>query len=143
MKYIKKHFDAAEVVAYEQELTDNQLDKDSLFDTSVHPSLKGPDVYDIVRSLPTFAGLKERLFADQGGICCYCGCRLHYPTQPQYIVEHVYPKDLDRAMAGEYANLLLSCRLSDEEKDSLKKCKRNNVNRFFIATRQKAQMSWG
>lgn len=48
MKYIEKNFEACEVVAYEEELAENQLDKESLADNSIHPSLQGPDVYDLV-----------------------------------------------------------------------------------------------
>lgn len=92
MKYIGKSIGAAEVVAYEKELADNQLDKVSLADSSIHPSLDGAAVYDVVKSFAAFAGLKSRLFADQGGICCYCGCKLQYPNHPQYIIEHVFPK---------------------------------------------------
>ena len=54
MKYIEKNFDAQEVVEYEAELKTNQLDKDSLADKSVHPTMKGKDVYDTVRSFATF-----------------------------------------------------------------------------------------
>ena len=48
MKYIEKNFEACEVVAYEEELAENQLDKENLADNSIHPSLQGPDVYDLV-----------------------------------------------------------------------------------------------
>lgn len=43
MRYIEKNFEACEVVAYEQELAENQLDKDSLSDNPIHPLLQGPD----------------------------------------------------------------------------------------------------
>lgn len=76
MKYIEKNFEACEVVAYEKELTKAKLDKESLADKSIHPSLQGPDVYDMVKSFSTFKDLKEWMFKEQGGICCYCGCRL-------------------------------------------------------------------
>lgn len=59
MRYIEKNFEACEVVAYEQELAENQLDKDSLSDNPIHPLLQGPDVYDMVRSFSTFQDLKE------------------------------------------------------------------------------------
>lgn len=48
MKHIEKNFDAQEVIEYEAELKTNQLDKDSLADISVHPTMKGKDVYDTV-----------------------------------------------------------------------------------------------
>lgn len=88
MKHIEKNCDAQEVIEYEAELKTNQLDKDSLADISVHPTMKGKDVYDTVKSFPSFKGLTNIMFEEQGGICCYCGCRLEYPQQPQYIVEH-------------------------------------------------------
>lgn len=85
-------------------MAENQLDKESLADNSIHPSLQGPDVYDLVKSFSTFKDLKEWMFKEQGGICCYCGCRLEYPNHPQYVVEHVFPKDKNRMLAGEYEN---------------------------------------
>ncbi len=115
MRFIEKHFEATEVVAFKKELSDNRYDNVSLRDASVHPSMDGKSVYDAVKSLSNFKRLKDRLFADQGGICCYCGCRLEYPNHPQYVVEHVFPKEKNRSLAGEYGNLLLSCRPTDEE----------------------------
>lgn len=117
MRFIEKHFKATEVVAFEKELSDNRYDKVSLSDASVHPSMDGKSVYEAVKSLSTFKNLKSRLYADQGGICCYCGCRLEYPNHPQYVVEHVFPKEKNRSLAGEYENLLLSCRPTDEEEE--------------------------
>lgn len=126
MKYIEKHFDAVEVKAFEAQLKADRLDKVSLANPNNHPASDGPAVYKMVGSFPTFQGLKDRMFADQGGICCYCGCRLQYPSHPQYIVEHVFPKDKDRTLAGEYENLLLSCRPSDDV-ESLPKRERKNL----------------
>lgn len=120
MKYVVKNGNAREVLAYEDELKANGLDKDSLADTSVHPTMKGADVYEQVRSFMSFSDLKNHMFAEQGGICCYCGCRLQYPTHPQYIVEHVYPKEKDRTLAGEYENILLSCRPTAAEEEERK-----------------------
>lgn len=137
MKYIKKDFAAADVEAYEKELKDNALDKDSLTDASVHPTLKGKNVYDIVKSFTSFKGLKDRMFADQGGICCYCGCKLEYPTHPQYIVEHVFPKEKDRTLAGEYKNLLLSCRPTEEEKREREKAPKREQKKFFHCDKAK------
>lgn len=65
MKYIEKHLEAKEVLEYEAELEENDLDKRSLSDALVHPSMRGPDVYDVVKSFRSFNGLKERLFADK------------------------------------------------------------------------------
>ena len=132
MKHIEKNFDAQEVVEYEAELKTNQLDKDSLADESVHPTMKGGDVYDAVRSFAAFKTLKDWMFEEQGGICCYCGCRLEYPKQPQYIVEHVFPKDKDRTIAGEYENFLLSCRPTEEEEEKRQKSPKKEWKKFFF-----------
>ena len=138
MKHIEKHFDSCEVVDYEAELKENQLDKESLADDAVHQSLNGPAVYDQVKSFQTFVGLKSRMFADQGGICCYCGCRLQYPNHPQYIVEHVKPKEKYRTLAGEYENLLLSCRPTEEEERNRMAAGRKERKMFFHCDKAKA-----
>lgn len=138
MKYIEKSFEACEVVAYEEELAENQLDKESLADNSIHPSLQGPDVYDLVKSFSTFKDLKEWMFKEQGGICCYCGCRLEYPNHPQYVVEHVFPKDKNRMLAGEYENFLLSCRPTIEEEQGRMAAPKKEKKSFFIVIRRKS-----
>jgi uncharacterized protein (TIGR02646 family) len=115
MKYIKKDFADSVVVAYEDELKENQLDKSSLANHSIHPALQGRDVYDQIKSFKHFKDLKDKMFQDQGGICCYCGQALKFRSHPPYIVEHVTPRETCRELAGEYENLLLSCRPTDEE----------------------------
>ena len=40
MKYIEKHLEAKEVLEYEAELEENDLDKSSLSDALVHPSTR-------------------------------------------------------------------------------------------------------
>lgn len=137
MRYVEKDFDAHDVVSYETELKDNHLDKESLADENVHAALRGPQVYDQVKSFQTFAALKDRMYSDQGGICCYCGCRLQYPNHPQYIVEHVFPKEIDRTIAGEYENLLLSCRPSDEEEKRRKEVPKKEREKFFHCDKAK------
>lgn len=137
MRYIEKNFHSAEVIAYEKELADNRLDKDSLADEAVHPALDGPGVYDTVKSFAAFGGLKCRMYAEQGGICCYCGCRLQYPNHPQYVVEHVFPKEKDRTLAGEYGNLLLSCRPTAEEEKQRMTASRKERKSFFHCDKAK------
>lgn len=137
MMYIEKNPMSAEVIAYEKELADNLLDKENLVDDTIHPSLDGPGVYDTVKSFTAFEGLKNRMFADQGGICCYCGCRLQYPNHPQYIVEHVFPKEKDRKLAGEYENLLLSCRSTTEEEKQRMSARKKERNSFFHCDKAK------
>lgn len=137
MIHIEKNFSAPEVVAYKKELRENQMDKDSLSDETIHPTLMGPDVYDVVKSFPTFQGLKRRMFAEQGGICCYCGCRLEYPTHPQHIIEHVFPKEKDRTLAGEYENLLLSCKPTAEEERNRMAAHKKVRKNFFHCDKAK------
>lgn len=111
MKYIEKDFSSNFVVNFCTELKENRLDKESLSDPSVHPTLTGPKVYDQVCSFHHFKALKEQMYQDQGGICCYCGQKLTTSSYfSPYIVEHVIPKSECRQLAGEYENLLLSCR---------------------------------
>ena len=66
MKHIEKDFGAPEVLDYENELKKNLLDKDSLSDNSVHPTMKGKHVYDTVKSFSAFKALTDRMFVEQG-----------------------------------------------------------------------------
>ena len=119
MKHIVKNTDAPAVLAHEAELVSCHLDETSLSGPNdLHPSYSGADLYNLVRDMVTFPSLKEQLFEDQGGICCYCGMKLDYPFDPQYRVEHVRPKEIHRELVGEYKNLLLSCRATKEETDT-------------------------
>lgn len=136
MIYIAKDFTDTAVIDYENELKLNQLDKDSLADPNIHPKMRGKDVYDQVRSLEHFKGLKDKMFKDQGGICCYCGQILKFLNNPPYIIEHVYPKEYYRELAGEYENLLLSCRPTNEEEE-LRKKSGGNCNKFWHCDKNK------
>lgn len=138
MKHIEKHFDNPVVVKYENELRQGKLDEQSLKDPDVHKSSDGPAIYDMVKSMKYFNALRNRMVEEQGAICCYCGRRLEYPNHPQYIVEHVYPKEADRTIAGEYKNLLLSCRPSDEEENERKKTKKSEQKKFFHCDKSKS-----
>lgn len=143
MKYVEKDFQAQAVVDHDAELRLNQLDEASLTNPAVHHSLDGPAVYDQVRSFDSFSALKQQMYDDQGGICCYCGRKLEYPNHPlqaQYIVEHVKPKEADRTLAGEYKNLLLSCRPTDEEEQLRKDAPRKEKNAFFHCDKAKSSM---
>lgn len=131
MRFIEKNFNTRVVQSYESKLREARLDKDSLMDPEVHSNLGGPAVYDQVKSIrPEFDELKDQMFDEQGGICCYCGRRLQYPNHPQYIVEHVHPKEKYRQLAGEYENLLLSCRPSDEEKKAERNAGKKDRKKF-------------
>ena len=119
MKHIVKNTDAPAVLAHEAELVSCHLDETSLSGPNdLHPSYSGADLYNLLRDMVTFPSLKEQLFEDQGGICCYCGMKLDYPFDPQYRVEHVRPTEIHRELVGEYKNLLLSCRATKEETDT-------------------------
>lgn len=136
MIYIAKDFTDTAIIDYGNELNLNQLDKNSLADPNIHPTMKGKDVYDQVRSFEHFKRLKDKMFKDQGGICCYCGQILKFLDNPPYIVEHVYPKEKCRELAGEYENLLLSCRPTNEEEESRKKSG-GNCNEFWHCDKSK------
>lgn len=140
MKYIEKDFADVVVVAYEDELKANQLDKSSLANPRVHPTLKGPDVYDLVKSFVHFNNLKNKMLQDQGGICCYCGQILKFPKHPPYIVEHVFPKERCRELAGEYENLLLSCRPTDKEEENRRDA-HDNGNNFWHCDKRKGNIT--
>lgn len=124
MKYIEKDFSYSniEVIAYETELIENKLDKCNLSDAAIHPTMSGPDVYDVVKSFNSFKKLKRAMLRDQGSICCYCGQLIKDST---CIVEHVLPKSKYRHLAGEYENLLLSCKPTQKEEEDRKKGKNN------------------
>lgn len=117
MKYVVKNYEAAPVVAHEEALKANQLDEDSLLPPNEsYPGQTGTQLFDKVKDMDTYPSLKQQMYEDQGGICCYCGMKLEYPFDPQYRVEHVLPKEKHRELSGEYKNLLLSCKATQEEK---------------------------
>ena len=117
MRHVEKHYDTPAVVAHKAELIRQQLDEESLCEPGTRSGKTGAQLYDIVRDMPTLQALKEQMYAEQGGVCCYCGMKLEYPYDPQYRVEHVHPKERYRELVGEYKNLLLSCRATKEETD--------------------------
>lgn len=139
MRYIEKNFsyENTDVIAYETELIENKLDKCNLSDAAIHPTMSGPDVYDVVKSFDSFKKLKQAMLRDQGFICCYCGQLIKESTHigskyidATYIVEHVLPKTKYRHLAGEYENLLLSCKPTQEEENERKQAggnKKNNI----------------
>ena len=127
MRYIEKDFSCEniDVIAYETELIENKLDKCNLSDAAIHPTMSGPDVYDVVKSFDSFKKLKQAMLREQGYI--YCGQSMKDST---CIVEHVLPKSKYRHLAGEYENLLLSCKPTQEEETERKKTggnKKNNI----------------
>lgn len=117
MRYVEKHFDTPAVQLHKRELANLQLDEDSLRNQTVHSGKSGGQLYETVRDMPTLPALKEQMYSEQGGVCCYCGMKLEYPFDPQYRVEHVLPKESHRELVGEYKNLLLSCRATKEENE--------------------------
>ena len=116
MRYIVKDYNAPAVLAHKRELIECQLDESGLLNPQgKYFARTGGQLYDLVKGMVTFSDLKQQLYDDQGGICCYCGMKLEYPFNPQFRVEHVKPKDSHRELVGEYENLLLSCRATKEE----------------------------
>ena len=115
MKYIVKGI-SEPMAVHKVELILCKSDKASLIKPdNRYANLSGEQLYDKVREMTTFANLKQLLYDEQGGICCYCGMKLEYPFNPQFRVEHVKPRDSHRELVGEYENLLLSCRATKEE----------------------------
>lgn len=53
--------------------------------------------------------VRDSLFNEQGGICCYCGKRI--ASDHKSVIEHLYPKGLKQYahLQLEYTNLLCSC----------------------------------
>lgn len=120
MKYIVKGI-SEPMAVHKVELILCKLDKASLIKPdNQYANLSGEQLYDKVKEMTTFAKLKQLLYDEQGGICCYCGMKLEYPFNPQFRVEHVKPKDSHRELVGEYENLLLSCRATKEELEKRK-----------------------
>lgn len=116
MRYIEKHYDTKAVHLHNRALVDQHLDEQSLLKPEVYPGWTGANLYEKIRDMETIQAIKEQMYKEQGGVCCYCGMKLEYPFNPQYRVEHVLPKESHRELVGEYKNLLLSCRANQEEK---------------------------
>lgn len=124
MRYIEKHFDAANVVQHEDELEKVHLDEASLVAKKQIENLNGKELYKQIRStefIPHWRSLQDQLNIDQGGVCCYCGAKLYYPDSQHYSVEHVSPRTSNPELVGEYKNLLLSCHSSEEERSEIKR----------------------
>lgn len=117
MRYIAKNVQSEAVQQYNKELVKLQLDESSLQNSTVHSGKSGAQLYEMVRDMPTLSALKDQMYDEQGRVCCYCGMKLDYSSGPKYRVEHVKPKDSHRKLVGEYKNLLLSCRPTNEEKE--------------------------
>lgn len=120
MKYIEKKYSYNIPIAeHKVELILCKLDEYSLSSpNSEYANLTGRQLYDMVRDMTTFSNLKQFLYEEQGGICCYCGAKLEYPYGAPYRVEHVKPKEKYPELVGEYKNLLLSCRSTQEEDET-------------------------
>lgn len=81
-------------------------------------------IYHKASEFATYANYKDKstlrdvLFKEQGGLCCYCMCRIqnnrdktsieHYIPQKQYIDKSLTQEEHDR-LSTDYRNLLLSC----------------------------------
>ncbi len=122
MKYILKDTTSPVVRTFNQELTTQGLDKQTLLTRkNAGDNLSGTNLYKIVRTLPSFRKLRDLLNQEQGGVCCYCGLNLNYTNVSTRSVEHVKPKSKYVELVGDYTNLLLSCRLTDiDNADSTK-----------------------
>lgn len=124
MRYIEKHYDTPTVIQHEQELASVNLDEASLLKREETEKLDGNLLYkEQIRSteyIPHWKDLQAQMCQDQGGVCCYCGLKLHFPDTQHYCVEHVLPRSKFPELVGEYKNLLLSCHSSEFERAQLK-----------------------
>lgn len=120
MKYIEKHFDTDVVRRYNKELQEKGLDEDSLTKRKeAGEKLKAGDLYAQIKRrdiILAFEELREQMFEEQGGICCYCGCVL---AKQHCSNEHLKPKSRYVELVGEYKNMLLSCRTSQQEQEEI------------------------
>ena len=117
MKYIEKHFDTDVVFRYNEELREKRLDEASLIKRKeAGEKLKAGGLYEQIKRrdiIPTFEELREQMFEEQGGICCYCGCVL---AEQHCSNEHLKPKSRYVELVGEYKNMLLSCHTSQQDR---------------------------
>ena len=125
MRYIEKHFDAPAIIQHEYELASANLNEANLLKRKETEKLDGNLLYkEQIRSteyIPHWKDLQAQMCQDQGGVCCYCGLKLHFPDTQHYCVEHVLPRSKFPELVGEYKNLLLSCHSSELERAQLKK----------------------
>ena len=102
MKYIEKHFDTDVVRRYNKKLQKKGLDEDSLTKRKEkREELKAGDLYAQIKRrdiIPAFEELREQMFEEQGGICCYCGCVL---AKQHCSNEHLKPKSRYVELVGE------------------------------------------
>lgn len=131
MRYIKKHPETPEVQEYAEELKTQHLDEAGILNSAEYADWTGSQLYEKVRELETLPAVKQQLFREQGGVCCYCGMKLEYPFDPQYRLEHVSPKDKHRELVGEYKNLLLSCRANREETELRDKSAKRDRKKYI------------
>lgn len=131
MKHIEKHPETPEVQEYIKELKTQHLDEAGILNSAEYADWTGSQLYEKVRELETLPALKQQLFREQGGVCCYCGMKLEYPFDPQYRLEHVRPKDKHRELVGEYKNLLLSCRANMEETELRSTSDKKNRKKYI------------
>lgn len=120
MRHISKNYDTAVVKQYQTELSANKLDENSLLDPTIHSGLTGRHLYKQIKNpkiVPSFKDLKDQMYDEQGGICCYCGLKIYHKGigGREMSVEHVVPKGVHRELVGEYKNLLLSCKISNDD----------------------------
>lgn len=82
MRYIEKHYDTPTVIQHEQELASVNLDEASLLKREETEKLDGNLLYkEQIRSteyIPHWKDLQAQMCQDQGGVCCYCGLKLHF-----------------------------------------------------------------
>lgn len=105
-----KHIDKTKLHApasYVAEVNAAHLDEASITGGS-HATLRGRELFEKVKALPSYDLMKEQLLKDQGYVCCYCNRSIPMPGHI-VVTEHVKPVSLHRELSGEYKNLLVTC----------------------------------
>lgn len=92
--------------SYVTELRLAHLDKANIL--FYHPGKTGRELFGLVKRLPSYVTMRQKLLEDQGYVCCYCNRRIPIPGHI-VVTEHVKPVSLHLDLAGEYQNLLLTC----------------------------------
>jgi len=70
--------------------------------------------------------LKKALLSEQGGICCYCMCRI---TEEAMKIEHLKCQERNKHLSLDYRNLLAACKGGEGSPQKLQHCDTRKANR--------------
>lgn len=110
MRYIKKDINTLKS-EFVKERDASNLDPASLRNSDIS-SKKARSLFDNdVKKLPHYKDFVHLLIKEQGYTCCYCGCRIPLYSNPQYVMEHIYPISNHKYSyrIADYFNLIISC----------------------------------